>query len=1049
MKISEEELELATLEILKELGYEVLLNSDKSANDIDKERYSFEETILKNRLRSAIFQLNPEISNDAIEDALNQIFRLESPSLLLNNRDFHKFLVDGIEVDFLKDGEMKSDLVKVFDFKNPENNDYLAINQFTVIDKIDGNIYNRRPDIVLFINGIPIVVIELKNPADEKTTIKQAFKQILTYKKQISSLFRTNELIIISDGYEAKAASLSANWERFTPWRTIEGETLGNNSILQIEEMLRGIIEPERLIDYIRFFITFEDDGKGNIVKKSAAYHQFYAVNRALKETARATNDNGNQKVGVVWHTQGSGKSITMMFYTAKLIQKLKNPTIVVITDRNDLDDQLFNTFALSRDLLRQTPIQATARNFNPDRPSETKDNIQDLLKTSGGGIIFTTIQKFFPENEEEYPLLSNRKNIIVIVDEAHRSHYSFEKSLTKKGKLAEGFATHIRNALPNASFVGFTATPIELVDRNTINVFGNYISIYDISQAIEDKTTVPIYYESRLAKIKLNKKFEGKIDPEFDEITEEEEDYAKEKLKSKWTKLEQLVSDPERLEEVAEDIVKHFENRLDVIDGKGMIICMSRKICCKLYHEIIKIRPSWHSDEDTKGFLKAVISGSASDEQQMQPHIRTKARRKIVETRMKDSSDDLKLVIVRDMWLTGFDVPSLHTMYVDKPMHGHNLMQAIARVNRVYKDKPGGLIVDYIGIGYFLKQALSNYSNQKSRDQTGIPQEEVINLMKTYFEIVTDMFYDFDYSIFITGTPLQRLQLLPKAMEYILNLPNETPETAKKRFLDNLASLNKAFSLAVPHEDALAIRDDLAFFQAIRAGFVKSTTPVKERKEQIDYAIKQLVSRAIISDDVIDIFASLGIEKPELSILSEEFLEEIKGLEYKNLAIEVLNKLLNDQIRARIRKNLVQSRSFEELLKKSINKYINRTIESAAILEELINLARKMQEAYQKGEEMGLSDEEVAFYDALATNKSAVEIMGDKTLKQIAKELVVAIRKSATIDFTVRKSVQAKMKVTIRKLLRKFKYPPDQTPQAIKLIMEQAQLFGEEWAAA
>ncbi len=1049
MKISEDELELAVLEILKEIGYEIILKTKENQYDIENERESFEEIFLMDRFIRSIFKINPNLPKDIIDEAISQVKVINSPNLFLNNKEFHKLIIEGITVNYFKDNEEKCDIIKLIDFDNYEMNDFLAINQFIVIEKMGGNIYNRRPDIVLFINGIPIVVIELKNPADEKTTIKQAFKQILTYRKQITSLFRTNELIIISDGYEAKAGSLSANWERFTPWRTIESETQRNVSILQIEELLRGIIEPEKLLDYIRFFITFEDDGKGNIIKKSAAYHQFYAVNRAVKETIRATKDNGNQKIGVVWHTQGSGKSITMMFYTAKLIQELKNPTIVVITDRNDLDDQLFNTFVLSRDLLRQTPIQATARCFNPNRQSETKDNIQDLLKTSGGGIIFTTIQKFLPENDEEYPQLSDRKNIIVIADEAHRSHYSFEKSLTKKGKLVEGFANHLRKALPNASFVGFTATPVELVDRNTINVFGNYISIYDISQAIEDKTTVPIYYESRLAKIKLNKKFEGKIDPEFDEITEEEEDYAKEKLKSKWSKLEQLVSDPERLEEVAEDIVKHFEYRLDVIDGKGMIIGMSRKICCKLYNEIIKIRPDWHSDEDAKGFLKVVISGSASDVQQMQPHIRTKARRKVVETRIKDSSDDLKLVIVRDMWLTGFDVPSLHTMYVDKPMQGHNLMQAIARVNRVYKDKPGGLIVDYIGIGYFLKQALSKYSNQKSRDQTGIPQEEVINLMKTYFEIVSDMFYDFDYSIFVTGKPLQRLQLLPKAMEHILNLSNETPETAKKRFLDNLAALNKAFSLAVPHEDALAIRDDLAFFQAIRAGFVKATTPIKERKEQIDYAIKQLVSRAVISDDVIDIFASLGIEKPELSILSEEFLEEIKGLEYKNLAIEVLNKLLSDQIRARIKKNLVQSRSFEELLKKSINKYINRTIESAAILEELINLARKMQESYQKGEEMGLSDEEVAFYDALATNKSAVEIMGDETLKQIAKELVSAIRKSATIDFTVRKSVQAKMKVTIRKLLRRYKYPPDQTPQAIKLIMEQAQLFGEEWAAA
>jgi len=981
MKITEKELEEASLDIFRDLGYETKFGPDIAPTGNNPERLSYSEIILKDRLKSALKKLNPDKPQKVLDDVFHKLTRVDSPDLLTNNRSFHRMLIDGVEVSYYHDGRVKGDILRVIDFENPENNDFLAVNQFTVIEGVGSDKHNHRPDIVLFVNGIPLVVIELKNPAKEETTIRDAYNQIQTYKKEIPSLFRTNELIVISDGYESKAGSLSANWERFTPWRTIEGEILANQSILSLEVLFRGILEPSRFLDYIRFFITFEDDGR-TIVN------------------------------------------------TAKLIQLLNNPTVVVITDRNDLDDQLFTTFTLSRDLLRQTPIQATARRFNPKNRKATKDNIEDLLKTTGGGVIFTTIQKFLPEKNEKYPLLSERRNIIVIADEAHRSHYSFGKRLSKKGSLKEGFAIFIRQALPNASFIAFTATPVELVDRNTIHVFGNYISIYDISQAIRDKTTVPIYYESRLVKIKFNEELKGQIDEEFDEITEDEEEYAREKLKSKWSRVERLVSDPDRLREVAEDIVNHFEKRLEIIDGKGMIVCMSRRI-------------------DQKGFIKVVISGSAADDQLLRSHIRTKRKRKIIENRMKDPEDELKLVIVRDMWLTGFDVPSMHTMYVDKPMQGHNLMQAIARVNRVYKDKPGGLIVDYIGIGYFLKQALSRYSNVESREQTAIPQEKAVELMKTYYEIVSDMFYNFDYSLFKTGSALQRLQLLPAAMEHILNLPDETPESAKKRFLDNLSALNKAFSLAIPHEEALAIRDDLAFFQAVRAGFVKATTPSKERKERVDYAIRQLISRAVISEDVIDIFSAAGLDKPEISILSDKFLEEVRGLKQKNLAVEVLNKLLKDQIRSRAKKNLVQSRSFEELLQKSINKYINRTIASAAILEELIQLAKDMQKAFKKGEELGLNDDEVAFYDALATNESAVREMGDETLKKIAKELVAKVRNSATIDFTVRKSVQARMRIEIRKLLRKYKYPPDQTPNAIKLIMEQAQLFGEEWATA
>lgn len=1047
------------MEILKDIGYEILFGPNISPSGENPERSSYRDTFLDKRIESALRSLNPTIPESALKDTLRNFKKIESPDLLINNRSFHRILIDGIEVVYPYEGRQKSDLLNLIDFENPDKNNWLAVNQFTVVEGFGQNYSDRRPDIVLFVNGIPLVVIELKNPSDENTTIRKAFNQLQTYKREIPSLFRTNALLVISDGYEAKIGSLSANWERFMPWKTIEGETLAESNSLPLFTLIRGILDPTRLLDYIRYFITFEDDSS-EIVKKSAAYHQFHAVNRAIDETLRATGEKGDKKIGVVWHTQGSGKSITMLFYTGKLIQMLNNPTILLLTDRNDLDNQLFNTFALSKDLLRQIPQQA-----------EDREEIMNLLKTSGGGVIFSTIQKFLPIikcpickgkgkiNEivckkckgkknitlEEYPLLSDRKNIVVIADEAHRSQYSFKKTVSDKGLLREGFAAHIRKALPNASFIGFTATPIELVDRNTFQVFGNYISIYDIYRSIIDKTTVPIYYESRLAKLRLNEKVMSSIDEDFEEITEEEEEYTREKLKSEWSRVAKLAGDLDRLEEIAEDLVEHFENRIDAIEGKGLIVAMSREICVDLYNQIIKIRPDWHSDDEEKGQIKVIMSGSAADMQKMQPHIRPKHRRELIKKRLVNPEDPLKIVIVRDMWLTGFDAPCLHTMYIDKPMQNHNLMQAIARVNRVYKDKPGGLIVDYIGIGYFLKLALSKYSNTKSREQTGIPIEKALELMQMYYEIVSDMFFGFNYSVFYSGTPLQRLQLLPAAMEHILKLKEGD---GKKRYLDNLAALNKAFSLAIPHEDALAIRDDLAFFQAVRAGFVKSTLPSGKQKEDIDYAIRQLISRAVISDEVIDIFEAAGLPKPEISILSEKFLKEVEGLEHKNLAVELLNKLLNDQIKSRAKKNLVQSRSFAELLKNAIIKYENRTIEAATILEELLELAREIQKAQNRGEDLGLNDNEIAFYDALTTNQSAVDFMGDETLKKIAKELVREVRNSATIDFTVKASVQAKMRVAIRRLLKKYKYPPDQTPEAVRLIMEQAQLFGEEWAA-
>jgi len=1038
MTINEDELEQFCIEVFEDIDYEYILGTEL------EERESPTQVVLHQRLQDNIYKLNKDLPNSAREQAINQLLRIDTPDLLLQNQYVHSLLVKGVTVTYSEKGENKSGIVRLIDFANPENNDFLVVNQYTVIEGLGHQKRNRRPDIVVFVNGLPLVVIELKNPADEKTEIEDAYNQLQTYKQDIPSLFRYNELLVISDGLEAQVGSLSANFERFIPWRTIDGDTEAAPNQWQIEILIRGLLHPARLLDYIRYFITFEDDGS-NLIKKSAAYHQFHAVNTAVNETVRATGETGDSKIGVVWHTQGSGKSLTMLFYSAKIIQLLNTPTILVLTDRNDLDGQLFNTFALSRDLLRDEPKQA-----------QDRLEIRDLLKTRGGGVIFSTIQKFLPgEDESEYPVLTERKNVIVIADEAHRSQYSFQKSakVTYNNEekmediaIKEGFAAHIRKALPNASFIGFTGTPIDLVDRNTVHVFGNYISVYDISQAIKDRTTVPIYYESRLAKLKLNERLRPEeIDEEFEEITEDEELYAKEKLKAKWSRVAEIVGDEDRLVEVANDIVTHYENRLDVIEGKAMIVCMTRDICARLYDKIIAIRPDWHSDDPNNGVIKVIMSGSASDAPYLQKHEKPKRIKKQIEKRMKDPEDILKIVIVRDMWLTGFDVPSLHTMYIDKPMQGHNLMQAIARVNRVWNDKPAGLIVDYIGIGYFLKQALSKYSSP-SRSQVGIDQEEAVQLMLTWLEVCREIFHGFDYNPFFAGSVTERLRVLPNAIEFILQLEGGEGKT---RYLDALSYLNNAFSLAIPHPKAINIRDEVAFFQAVRTGIIKTTVTKigRKRKRDIDYAIRQLVSRAVVSDEVIDIFEAAGLDKPEISILSDEFLDEIKDMPQKNLAVEMMHKLLNDEIKSRQKKNVVQARSFADLLQNAINRYQNRTIEASAIIEEMINLAKDIKKAKSKGEELGLSDDEVAFYDAIATNESAVREMPDDTLKQISKELVNEVRNSASIDFTKKASVQARMRRSIKRLLRKYKYPPDQQDKAIKIIMEQAMLFGEEWA--
>ena len=940
------------------------------------------------------------------------------------------------------------------DFGNPENNDWLVVNQLTVIE----NQINRRPDIVVFINGLPLAVIELKNPADEKATLKTAFNQLQTYKNDIPSLFTYNELLIISDGLEARAGTLTSGWDRFMPWRTVEGKKIAPRGSVELQVLLQGIFEKQRFLDLILNFIVFEDDG-AVIHKIAAAYHQFHAVNKAVGCTFSAcgieynstrligrypslmesktklvkestlkigpgTDHFQGQRIGVVWHTQGSGKSLSMVFYAGKVVRHpvMENPTIVVITDRNDLDDQLFSTFAHCKDLLRQTPIQA-----------ESRDHLMELLDVPAGGVIFTTIQKFFPEKRgEDYPALSGRKNIVVIADEAHRSQYGFIK----------GFARHMHNALPHASFIGFTATPIERGDRSTPAVFGDYIDKYDILRAIEDEVTVPIYYEGRLAKIELDELEKPSVDPEFEEITEGEEESEKRRLQTKWARLEAMVGTEKRIGLIAKDLVNHFETRLIAMKGKAMVVGMSRRICVDMYNAIIKQRPEWHHKEDKKGKIKIVMSGSASDNIDWQPHIRSKHRREELANRFKDPDDPFQIVIVRDMWLTGFDCPSLHTMYIDKPMRGHGLMQAIARVNRVFGDKPGGLIVDYIGLADQLQRAMADYTEAGGRGKGTVDQEQAVAVMLEKYDIVCGMYHGFDYKKYLTATSEQRLKGIATAMEHILSL-----EDGKKRYLEYVSDLSKAFALAVPHEKAITIRDEVGFFQEVRSGIAKATIENGGKsKEDMEAAVRQLVSRAVASDKVIDIFSAVGLKKPDISILSEDFLQEVRSLPQKNLAVELLKKLINDEIKHRSRKNVVQARSFAQMLEESIKKLQNRAIETAAIIEELIQLAKEMREAQNRGEDLGLNDDEVAFYDALEVNDSAVKVLGDECLKTIARELVSAVRRSVTIDWEVRENARAQIRVIVKRILRKYGYPPDKQEKATKTVLEQAEVLCKDW---
>ena len=1041
---TESEVEDAALEWLEGLGWKVAHGPNIAPHAAGAERADYTEVVLEHRLRDALDRLNPDLPAEALDDAFRKITRPEGSTLEARNRAFHRLLVDGVTVEYrAAGGGVRGAQVSIIDYGNPANNDWLAVNQFTVVEGEN----ERRPDVVLFVNGLPLGLIELKNPADEKATVWTAWTQIQTYKAELSDLFTFNAVLIASDGVKARMGTLTAGREWFKPWRTITGEALAGPHLPQLRVMLEGMCERERFLSLVRDFVVFEDDGSGKLAKKMAGYHQFHAVETAVLETLRAAAlrqelrwvaepggryENGRQagggpgdrRIGVVWHTQGSGKSLTMAFYAGRIAREpeMENPTIVVLTDRNDLDDQLFGTFSRCRDLLGQPPTQA-----------ENRADLRTRLTVESGGVVFTTIQKFFPEGKgDRMAELSKRRNIVVIADEAHRSQYDF----------IDGYARHMRDALPNASFIGFTGTPIELEDANTRAVFGDYISVYDIERAVEDKATVPIYYESRLARLALDEAERPKIDPDFEEATEGEEVERKEKLKTKWAQLEAVVGAPHRLKLIARDIVSHFDRRLDAIDGKAMIVCMSRRICIDLYRELIRLRPEWHHEDDANGEIKVVMTGSASDPPDWQPLIRNKKRRETLAKRFRDPGDPLRVVLVRDMWLTGFDAPSLHTMYVDKPMRGHGLMQAIARVNRVFRDKPGGLVVDYLGLAHELKRALATYTESGGTGRTTLDQSEAVAVMLEKYEVCRGLFHGFDYSGWIDGTPAERTSLLPAAQEHIL-----AQENGKERCLLAVRELSQAFALAVPHEKAIRIRDDVAFFQAVRSVLAKRAAGEARTDEEVDMAIRQIVSRAVASEGVVDIFAAAGLEKPNISILSEEFLAEVRGMKRRNLAVELLRKLLKGELAVRRRRNVVQARSFAEMLDQTVRRYANRAVEAAQVIEELIQLARDMREANARGEVLGLSEDELAFYDALETNDSAVQVLGDETLRDIARELVDTVRNNVRIDWTLRENVRANLRRLVKRILRKHGYPPDKQEKATRTVLEQAEVLSEGWA--
>ena len=1026
----ESEVEEAALQWFEEIGYDVLYGPEIEKDGAYPERTDYADSLLHERLREALVRINSKLPMGAIEEAYRKIIAPTSPSLIENNQTFHRYLTDGVTVEYRDaDGVLRHGIVQVIDSDDPNNNDWAAVNQFTV----KGTGRPRRPDIVVFINGLPIAVIELKNPADEDATIWTAYNDLQTYKQQIPSLFTTNEILVIADGVYAKVGSLTADEDRFMPWRTVEGTETAPASSVELDVLIRGLFAHERLLEYLKNFILFENDGD-TVKKKIAGYHQFFAVQEAVKSTVLAASPDGDRKIGVIWHTQGSGKSLTMAFYARKVIlqPEMENPTLVVLTDENDLDNQLFETFAHCSEHIRQKPIQANSRK-----------HLRELLQQrDSGGVIFSTVQKFFPgKDEENHPLLSARHNIVFIADEAHRSHYGFQGHVDKKtGYIRYGFAEYIRQALPNASSIGFTGTPISLKDRDTRRVFGDDISTYDVIQAQADGVVVPIYYEGRHVRLNLPDELKPKIDEDLEYITEGEEDETKEKLKSKWAQLEAVVGTQRRIDTIAEDIVNHFEKRQEMLAGKAMIVCMSRRICVEMYNALIRLRPDWHSEDDTTGVVKIVMSGTKSEKPDWQTHFRSKAQRNFLRNRFVDPSDPFKIVIVRDMWNTGFNAPCLHTMYVDKPMQGHGLMQTIARVNRVFRDKPGGLIVDYLGIAPRMKTALAEYTAKKKKGLTVDEIDEAVRVMCAKYEVCCDMLHGFDWTAWNSSDPGRRLALIPTAMQHILR-----QKDGKKQFLDAVTQLSSAFALVVPHEATEVIRTDVAFFQTIRASIIKSTARSGKSVDALDLAVNQLISEAITPEGPVDIFQLAGIDRPDISILSDEFLAEVRDLPQKNLAVELLRKLIDDKIRANLRKNVVQSRRLSEMLEKSIHEYENRSVETAIIIEQLIRTAQEVRNAIKRGEEMGLSNAEIAFYDALANNETAQQVMADEDLRKIASELVEAVRKNVTIDWALKESVRAKMRIAVKRILNLHGYPPDKREEATQLVLMQAErLCGE-----
>ena len=1069
--MTENEIEKLAITLLEHQGYTYINGVQLAPDAPDSERTTFEEVVLKQRLENAVRRINPTIPLDAQQDAVKQILRIASPDVLSNNETFHRLLTEGIPVTKRVDGQVRGDRVFLIDFESPLHNEFLVVNQFTIVE----NGVNKRPDIILFVNGLPLVVIELKNATDDKTTIQSAFRQIETYKAMISSLFTFNAFSVISDGLEAKAGTISAGLSRFMAWKTTDGVKEASKQISQLETLIKGMLQPSVLLDLVRHFVVFEkfkkEDADGIVtvqtVKKLAAYHQYYAVNRAVESTKRASGfvskqtignllnespesyglpgvknqPEGDRKGGVVWHTQGSGKSLSMVFYTGKIVLALDNPTVLVITDRNDLDDQLFDTFAASKQLLRQDPVQATDRK-----------QLKDLLKVNSGGVIFTTIQKFQPEEGNVFETLSTRENIIVIADEAHRTQYGFSaKTVDDKDesgnvigkKIVYGFAKYMRDALPNATYLGFTGTPIESTDVNTPAVFGNYVDIYDIAQAVEDGATVRIFYESRLAKVKLTEEGKELVD-ELDDELDQEDLTSTQKAKSKWTQLEALIGGKQRVQNIAADIVNHFTQRQEVFQGKGMIVSMSRRIAADLYNAIIAIKPEWHSDDLKKGKIKVIMTSASSDGPALAKFHTTKEQRRMLAERMKDPNDELELVIVRDMWLTGFDAPSMHTLYIDKPMKGHNLMQAIARVNRVYKDKPGGLIVDYLGIASDLKKALAFYSDAGGKGDPAVAQEQAVALMLEKIEVISAMYHGFPYEDYFDADTSKKLSMILAAEDHILGLEN-----GKKRYIDEVTALSKAFAIAIPHDQAMDAKDEISFFQAVKARLAKfDSTGSGKTDEEIETTIRQVIDQALVSDQVIDVFDAAGIKKPDISILSDDFLMELKGMQHKNVALEVLKKLLNDEIKSRTKTNLVQSKKLLEMLEQSINRYHNKILTAAEVIDELIKLSKNIVEMDDEPKKLGLTSYEYAFYTAVSNNDSAIELLQQEKLRELAVELTNTIQQNATIDWNIKESVRAKLKVAVKRLLRKYGYPPDMQLLATETVLKQAEMLAKELSA-